>query len=331
MSIAYDAVVPSRQPTRWELPRTCAVAATIGAVGVASTFLLLYLARPVPDAAGGFAPSFFHFMKLPQLADAQVQALIYLQLSIGGQATIFVARTASYCFSETPGLPLLAAFIFAQVVSTLLTVFVTSGLSPMIGLGMDCERSGGDWAVGLANIEAVNECVSASLSNSSLVCADLCEVKPYVGWQYAGLVWAYCAAWILVQDAAKLLAMHAFDSASDSTKSDRRQAQLGNKQLLARASQASSAARGSRPPTHSGGVHQRSTQRSTNLSEAGAGLAGPAGASDMMLEPNAAISRSEMRNLPDLVAALHARVAELEAQLSSSGKERRSDPIRKSK
>ena len=159
MSIAYDAVVPSRQPTRWELPRTCAVAATIGAVGVASTFLLLYLARPVPDAAGGFAPSFFHFMKLPQLADAQVQALIYLQLSIGGQATIFVARTASYCFSETPGLPLLAAFVFAQVVSTLLTVFVTSGLSPMIGLGMDCTGGAGkNWTQQLVNIEKVNDC-----------------------------------------------------------------------------------------------------------------------------------------------------------------------------
>ena len=39
----------------------------IGAVGVVSTFLLLYLARPVPDAAGGEAPAFFHFFGLPQL------------------------------------------------------------------------------------------------------------------------------------------------------------------------------------------------------------------------------------------------------------------------
>ena len=115
MSIAYDAVVPSRQPTRWELPRTCAVAATIGGVGVISTFLLLYLARAVPDHNGEYQPSFFHFFDLPQLADAQVQALIYLQLSIGGQATIFVARTTSYFFTEAPGCPLFMAFIFAQV------------------------------------------------------------------------------------------------------------------------------------------------------------------------------------------------------------------------
>ena len=46
MTIAYDAVVPSRTPTRWELPRTIAIATTIGAVGVIATFTLLYLANP---------------------------------------------------------------------------------------------------------------------------------------------------------------------------------------------------------------------------------------------------------------------------------------------
>ena len=68
----------------------------------------------------------------------QVQALIYLQLSIGGQATIFVARTRSFFFSQAPGRPLLLSFVFAQIVSTLLTVYVRGFLNPLIGLGMNC-------------------------------------------------------------------------------------------------------------------------------------------------------------------------------------------------
>ena len=314
MSIAYDAVVPSRVPTRWELPRTCAVAAVIGSVGVASTFLLLYLARPVTNEKTGISePSFFHYFNLPQLADAQVQALIYLQLSIGGQATIFVARTTSFFFTETPGCPLMTAFIFAQVVSTVLTVFVTSGLSPMIGLGMNCEQSGGDWSVGEQHIDLVNECIADGgfFNGTDVPCAiHYCAVDTVIGWKYAGLVWLYCALWIVVQDAAKLFAMKCFDmNASQSEKSLKRTEHIGNKQLLARASQASNA-RSSRPTAHSG-VHHRTTRSTYNESK-------EAASSDMMLYPAGASAASDMRALPDLVRALEERVRELEGQLTTS-------------
>lgn len=318
MSIAYDAVTPSLTPTRWELPRTCGVAATIGAVGVASTFLLLFLARPIEavGATGGLLPSAFHTLGLPQLADAQVQALIYLQLSIGGQATIFVARTSGLFFTQAPGVPLLFAFIFAQIVSTVLTVYVTSGLSPMIGLGMDCELSGGDWALGEHHIALVNECSLLAPSNASLVCADLCEAHPALGWKYAGLVWAYCAIWLFVQDAAKLIAFRVFDMA-DPARAEARRQRIGNKQLLARASQNSTA--GGRHTGAHGGNPQRSTHRSTGISEGVAYPVGAAGPSDAMLEPHAATSRVDARALPELVAQLEARVRDLEAQLVTRG------------
>ena len=221
---------------------------------------------------------------------------------------------ALYAHADPMALPPLA-----QVVSTLLTVFVTSGLSPMIGLGMDCEKSGGNWTLGWEHIEAVNECVA----NGGTDCTAACDETIQNGWEYAGLVWLYCGIWIFVQDAAKLLAMKAFDSADPHLKNAKRQETLGNKQMLARASQASSAgashSRPSRLSRHSG-LHQRSTFNSD--AGVGAGLAGPAGASDAMLEPAAGGSRqaanAELRALPDLVAALEDRVRELEAQLTAS-------------
>ena len=105
--------------------------------------------------------------------------------------------------------------------------------------------------------------------------------------------------------------MRIFDQMQDDTKSAKRMEQLENRQHLARASRASSVGtRTSRPPTHSG-VHQRLTAHSE---PAGGGLT----AEDVMLEPSAVTSRAEARALPEVVAALEARVRDLEAMLISS-------------
>ena len=57
MSIAYDRVVPSAAPEKWDLARTGAIASTIGLVGVASTFFLLFLADTCTVCVRAPAPS----------------------------------------------------------------------------------------------------------------------------------------------------------------------------------------------------------------------------------------------------------------------------------
>ena len=46
----------------------------------------------------------------------QIMAALYLQVSISGQALIFVTRSRSWSYVESPGLLLLGAFVIAQLV-----------------------------------------------------------------------------------------------------------------------------------------------------------------------------------------------------------------------
>ena len=316
MSIAYDAVIPSRSPTKWELPKTVAIASIIGLVGVCSTFVLLYLAG---GADAEVAPLFWN-MGLYPLAAPQIQALIYLQLSIGGQATIFVARTKSFFFSEMPGTLLFCAFWLAQLASTLICVYVTSGLSPMIGLGMNCAGPDyKDWEAARDHLAVVNECAALSKTNSSLHCADdYCTKSDGSGWTYALFVWGYCGVWIFLQDFAKLLAMRFFDLRDPmaAQKEAKREQTLANKQALVRASQSSHGGRNSRA-SH---AQSRTTARSTGVFSDGAGAlpSGVAAPSDVMLEPHA-IPRAELRALPELVAHLEERIRQLEDMLHAGG------------
>jgi len=47
---------------------------------------------------------------------SRMRALIYMQVSISGQALIFVTRTRGFSFLDRPHLLVLGAFIFAQVI-----------------------------------------------------------------------------------------------------------------------------------------------------------------------------------------------------------------------
>lgn len=49
---------------------------------------------------------------------AQLSSAVYLQVSTISQALIFVTRSRGWSFTERPGLLLVAAFIIAQLVST---------------------------------------------------------------------------------------------------------------------------------------------------------------------------------------------------------------------
>jgi len=75
-------------------------------------FLIVYLSSWPQD-----------WFTMNSLHDAQLRGLIYINLSVSGQATIFVTRTEGWWFLSRPSILLLGAFIVAQVVATLIGLY----------------------------------------------------------------------------------------------------------------------------------------------------------------------------------------------------------------
>ncbi|HEX6294133.1 MAG TPA: plasma-membrane proton-efflux P-type ATPase [Nitrososphaeraceae archaeon] len=114
MTIAYDNVRHSAQPERWNMRTVLGIATTLGIIGVASTFILLYIGKDIF-----------------QLDSSMLQSLIYLKLSIAGHLFLFVARTRHHFWSIKPGIPLFLAVVGTQIIATLITVYGI--LLPAIG------------------------------------------------------------------------------------------------------------------------------------------------------------------------------------------------------
>ena len=186
ITIAYDNVLTSARPEKWDLPCVCGVAICLGFSGVGFSIGLFQAARS----------NFFQqmFTGLPALVPVQQEAMMYLQLSLAGQLTVFNARTKKFFFSRRPGTPLLVAFCVAQLLSTLIAIYPLGPLAPMIGLA--CRN------------------VTGFASNHTDYCAKG-GVDSATGWAYAGIVWVYCLVCFVVQDCVKQLAYLVFDFRAD--------------------------------------------------------------------------------------------------------------------
>jgi len=116
ISIAYDHVVPGSRPEKWNLPTVIAVAVVLGAVACASSVLMLYLCL-----FSHRGDSLFNrWFGAADLSFLQIRCIIYLKVSISDFLTVFSARTQGFFFERRPGRLLLAAAVFATLVSTLL-------------------------------------------------------------------------------------------------------------------------------------------------------------------------------------------------------------------
>jgi H+-transporting ATPase len=114
MTIAYDKVRHSAQPERWNMRTVLGIATTLGIIGVASTFILLYIGKDIF-----------------QLNAYTLQSFIYLKLSVAGHLFLFAARTRHHFWSIRPGKPLFLAVVGTQITATLITVYGI--LLPAIG------------------------------------------------------------------------------------------------------------------------------------------------------------------------------------------------------
>ena len=114
ITIAYDNVRYSSEPERWNMRTLLSVSTFLGAIGVVSSFGLLYIG-----------------LEVLHLSTTVIQSFILLKLAVAGHLTLFVARTRGPFWSIRPGRSLFAAIVLTKVVATVMTVYGI--LLPAIG------------------------------------------------------------------------------------------------------------------------------------------------------------------------------------------------------
>lgn len=106
MTIAFDNVINSVKPDRWDMRSVLNLATFLGFIGVISSFGILIIGKQI-----------FH------LDNNTLQSFIYLKLSVAGHMTVFVARTKGYFWSIKPAKILFMAVIITQLIATIITVY----------------------------------------------------------------------------------------------------------------------------------------------------------------------------------------------------------------
>uniref|UniRef100_A0A0E0ASQ8 Plasma membrane ATPase n=1 Tax=Oryza glumipatula TaxID=40148 RepID=A0A0E0ASQ8_9ORYZ len=128
MTISKDRVKPSPHPDSWKLPEIFITGIVYGTYLAIMTVLFFWAMRSTD-----FFTSTFHVK--PLVEKDEMMSALYLQVSIISQALIFVTRSRSWCFVERPGMLLCGAFVAAQIIATLVTVYATLGFAHIKGIG----------------------------------------------------------------------------------------------------------------------------------------------------------------------------------------------------
>jgi len=116
IAVAYDNVLASKQPEKWELNNLYIVSTAIGSIAVASSLWLLILGLNSDDEDG-----ILRQCGLDELSYPEIVTMMYLKISLSDYLTLFNARTKGYCWASRPSNVLMGAALFATVCSTLLS------------------------------------------------------------------------------------------------------------------------------------------------------------------------------------------------------------------
>lgn len=106
MTIAYDNVIYSNRPEKWNMKLIIGIASLLGVVGVISSFFVLFLGLDVFN-----------------LNHQIIQSFIYLKLSVSGHLMVFIARTKNRFWTVRPSIQLFSAVIITQLIATIITVY----------------------------------------------------------------------------------------------------------------------------------------------------------------------------------------------------------------
>ncbi|KAL9931205.1 hypothetical protein V8E36_009932 [Tilletia maclaganii] len=123
--ISKDRAKPSPKPDSWRLSEIFAYATAFGLYLTAQTvvfFTLVYKTNFFEDKFG--LPS---YKENPNMGE--LHSLVYLQTAIAAQALIFVTRSRGFSWLDRPSVALMAAFVIAQTVSSVLACYADWGFT----------------------------------------------------------------------------------------------------------------------------------------------------------------------------------------------------------
>ncbi len=186
ITIAYDKVVPSKMPQQWDLWVVLFRAATLALVVTIGSILLL-----LAGMSANVTSDDTWFGRLVSshgrayLTFGEVQAMLYLQVSLADFATVFSARTTGFFWERRPGRALLLAAFIACSASTLFAAFW-----PFPGAGQ---------TTGTIHDVTVDG-VSRTLVNND---AAFMQPLRHSGGAI-GIVWAFVIIFFLLQDIVKV-------------------------------------------------------------------------------------------------------------------------------
>ncbi|KAK4393067.1 ATPase 11, plasma membrane-type [Sesamum angolense] len=133
MTISKDRVKPSPLPDSWKLSEIFTTGIVLGGYLAVMTVIFFWAAYDTD-----FFPRIFGVESLEKTVNPDFRKLasaIYLQVSIISQALIFVTRSRSWSFVERPGLLLVGAFLIAQLIATLISVYANWSFAAIEGIG----------------------------------------------------------------------------------------------------------------------------------------------------------------------------------------------------
>jgi len=139
ISISRDNVTPSETPDTWNSFNVFFCATMYGIYLSISTIVLFSVATQTTFFQNTFG--------LVTLNPEQLVGLMYVNLSVGGLATIFITRSYGFSFLDRPGLYVILAFGFAQVVASFLGAYGLNGYEGFDGAGWGYVLVGWVWSI----------------------------------------------------------------------------------------------------------------------------------------------------------------------------------------
>ncbi|MDI7861553.1 plasma-membrane proton-efflux P-type ATPase [Rhizobiaceae bacterium n13] len=113
MTIAYDRVVPSPKPVRWNMHRLVVFSSLMGLLSIAQSFGLVLAGMEWMSDPSRMA-------RFP-LDDGHLQSMLFLQLAAGGHLLLFVVRTQRSIFQPpSPSASLFFAIVATQILAVLM-------------------------------------------------------------------------------------------------------------------------------------------------------------------------------------------------------------------
>ena len=137
MAIAYDNTKPNIRPEQWNMRKVIGIGTVLGLTNVIFTFLIFYIGKHVLSGphwhAGVFGDSVFsehiiaarHWIvgTFGTLDFKQVQTLVFAELAIAGNLTVFLARVRGPVWSLRPGKALVWSTLISKLIVSVLCGF----------------------------------------------------------------------------------------------------------------------------------------------------------------------------------------------------------------